>query len=218
MSNPEYYDPDFNPEMDEYLLRPDLHTRIYFANINYGFNYRKFSNMASLWQLERQKKSAGSFTAGLSFAYINYISDSSLIMPEWEVNFNEDALIKEFNLTVIGINGGYLHTFSMFKRRRLFISLALIPGLSYQAGKAFYESRDNPTRKNMIGLQNEARLVLGYNHKRWYTSLSTIGYLIVNSFAKENAIDQNYAFFRFMVGYKFKVPESKSPFLKKIGL
>jgi len=174
--------------------------------------------VASLWQLEKQKRSAGSFTTGLSFAYINYAADSSLIIPEWKENFNEDALIKEFNLTVIGINGGYLHTFSMFKRRRLFLSLALIPGLSYQTGKAFHESGDNPPRKNMIGLQNEARIVLGFSHKRWYTSLSTISYFIANSFAKENSINQNYAFFRFMIGYKIKMPETKSPFLKKIGL
>jgi len=218
MSNPEYYDPDFNPQTDEYILRPDLHNRIYFANLNYGFNYLKFSNMASLWQLEKQKKSAGSFTLGLSFAYNEYSSDSALIIPEWEDNFNNDALIAKFNLMLIGINGGYLHTFSLFKRRRLFISLALIPGLSFQTGKTFHENGTNLHRKNMIGLQNEARFVLGYNHERWYTSLSTIGYFIANNFAKDNSINQDYTFFRFMIGYKFKLPEIKSSFLKKLGL
>ncbi len=218
MSNPKYYNPDFDPEIDEYLLRPDLKTTIYFANLNYGFNYRKFSNIASLWQLEKQKKSAGSFTAGLSFAYINYAADSSLIMPEWEENFNENVLIKEFNLLVFGINGGYLHTFPMFKRRRLFISLALIPGLSYQTGQATHESNEQLPQKNMIGAQTEARIVLGYNHKRWYTSLSTIGYYLTNSFSEENPINQDYTFFRFMIGYKIKMPETKSALLKKIGL
>jgi len=218
MQNPDYFNPNFDPLVDEYPERSDLETTIYFANLNYGFNYRRFSNTASLWQLEKQKKSAGSFTAGLSFAYTRYGADSSLIIPEWRENFEEDAIIKSYNLTLFGVNGGYLHTFSMFRKKNLFISLALIPGLSYQVGKAVVGEEEIEVKRESIGTQTELRFVLGYNHKRWYTSFSGNFYLISNNFAEKNTIFQDYSFLRFMLGYKIKLRKTKSRFLKELRL
>ena len=216
--NPEYLNPGYDPMLDEYPKRKDLETTIYFANLNYGFNYRRYSNTASLWQLEKQKKSAGSFTAGLSFGYIRYGADSSLIKYEWRDNFEEGALIKSYDLTLFGINGGYLHTFSMFRKKNLFLSLALIPGLSYQTGKAVVGDEEKEVKKEGVGSQTELRFVLGFNHKKWYTSLSGNFYLISNNFAEKNTIFQNYSFVRFVVGYKIKMRETKSKLLKKLRL
>ena len=218
LQNPGYMNPNFDPAIDEIPQRNDLETTIYFANLNYGFNYKRFSNMAALWQLEKQKKSAGSFTAGISFATIRYSADSSLIRYEWRQNFEEDALIKKYNLKLFGINGGYLHTFSMFKKKNLFISLAAIPGLSYQVGEAVVGDEERKERKEGFGSQTELRVVLGFNHYRWYTSFSGNFYLISNNFAENNTIFQDYSFIRFMVGYKIKMRETKSEFLKKLRL
>ena len=218
MQNPEYFNPNFNEEIDPFPVRTDLKTKIYFANLNYGFNYKRYSNIASLWQLEKQKKSAGSFTAGLSFAFTEYSADSTLIEPEWRENFEDDALINHYNLTVLGINGGYLHTFSMFHKRKIFISFALIPGLSYQTGKATLDGQQDSKRKQMLGFQNEFRVVLGYNHNRWYSSFSANFHSISNKFSETNTLFQNYSFIRFMLGYKIKTHETKSKFLKKLKL
>jgi hypothetical protein len=218
MENPEYDNPEFNEEIDPYPLRPDLHSRIFFANLNYGFNSRKFSNTASLWQLERQKKGAGSFTIGLSAAFTKVEADSALILPKWEANFNPDALITNYHYTMIGINGGYLRTFPMFKKRRFFLSLAFVPGFSYQFGEARIENNPMPVKKNLFGGQAETRIVLGYIHEKWYTSLSANFYSFSNAFAQENSIVQGYNFLRIVYGRKIKVKETKSSFLKKIGL
>lgn len=174
--------------------------------------------MASLWQLEKQKKSAGSFTVGLSYANLKYEADSTLVLSKWRDNFEEDALIRKYTMNLIGLNAGYLHTFSIFKRKRLFVSAALIPGLSYQWAKAELENNLPDVDKEMIGFHTEARLVLGYNCKRWYTSLSGQLYVITNNISDNSTISQDYTFIRLMFGYKFKVRESNIAFLSKIGL
>lgn len=218
MANPYYNDEPFDPTVDNYPQRNDLSTSIYFANLNYGFNYKRYSNMASMWQLEKQKKSAGSFTAGLSYANIRYKADSTLVLKKWRDNFEDDALIKSYSLNLIGLNAGYLHTFAMFKRKRLFLSGALIPGLSYQWAKAKLENNLPEVNKEMIGFQTNIRIVLGYNCNRWYTSLSGNLYVITNNISENSSISQDYTFIRFMVGYKFKVKNSSVPFFSKIGL
>jgi len=218
MENPEYDNPEFNEEIDPFPLRPDLHTKILFANLNYGFNYKRFSNTASLWQLEKQKKRAGSFTVGLSAGYTEMQADSALVLSKWETNFNPNSLITNYQFTWIGLNGGYLYTFPMFKRKHYFISLAFIPGLSYQFGKANIENNPLPLKKNSLGVQTETRFVFGYNHEKWYASFSASLYAISNSFVQDNSIAHGYNFLRFVYGRKIKVRESKSDFHRKIGL
>ena len=218
MENPDYDNPDFDEEVDPFPLRPDLHTAIFFANLNYGFNYRRYSNTASLWQLEKQKKSAGSFTIGLSAGHTEMQADSALVLSKWELNFNHNALITNYQFNWIGLNGGYLHTFSMFKRKRFFVSLALIPGVSFQFGKAHIENSTELLKKIGIGAQTETRLVLGYNSQKWYTSLSVNSYAISNAFVQDNSIVHGYNFLRIVYGRKFRIRETKSEFLKKIGL
>lgn len=218
MANPYYNDETFDPSIDGFPQRNDLTTSIYFANLNYGFNYKRYSNMASLWQLEKQKKSAGSFTVGLSYANLKYQADSTLVLPKWRGNFEDDALIRNYSLNLIGLNAGYLHTFSIFKRKRLFVSAALIPGLSYQWAKAKLENDLPDIDKEMLGFHTEARLVLGYNCKRWYTSVSGQLYVITNNISENSTISQDYTFIRLMLGYKFKIKQNSIPFFSKIGL
>jgi hypothetical protein len=218
LENPGYDNPDFNEEVDPYPLRPDLRTKVFFTNLNYGFNYRKYSNTASLWQIEKQKKSAGSFTVGLSAGYTESMADSSVVLARWEPNFGQDALIQNYHLFFMGINGGYLHTFSLFRKKNFFFSLAIIPGLSYQYGKAFLENNPVQVQKNMIGSQIESRVVFGYNHDKWYSSVSVNAYSITNAFSQDNSIIQNYVSIRMVYGRKIKLRETKSDFLRKIGL
>jgi len=218
LSNPEYFYPEFNPAVDIYPHRDDITSSVYFANINYGFNHRRYSNMASLWQIEKQKKSAGSFTAGLSFAYSTYNSDSALVPKKYQDLFASKEFITGYYFTMLGVNGGYLHTFSFGKNHGLFVSLALIPGLSYQSGKAFSEEGQLSPREGHIGGHLEGRIVTGFNGERWYTTMSYVGYVISSNFEDRNPFDQGYGFFRFVVGFKLTMPEAKSSLLKKIGL
>lgn len=218
LENPKYFDNGFDPSTDIYPHRADIRSTVYYASLNYGFNYRKFSNMAALWQLERQKKSAGSFTAGLTYSFAFYEADSALVPKEYQGLFDKDDFITDFDFSMVGLNVGYLHTFSFTRSRKFFISLALIPGISYQEGTSFVKQTDKTKTDSEVGFHTEARFVAGYNGDRWYTSLSSIGYAVTSAFDNANPFSQGYTFGRFVVGYKIKMPETKSTFLKKIGL
>ena len=218
LENPQYFNPNFNPYIDDYPSRSDVTSTVYFANLNYGFNHRRFSNMAALWQLERQKKSAGSFTAGLTFSLSRYQADSALIPSKYRPMFSGKDFITNFGFMLVGVNGGYLHTFSFFKSRKFFLSLAFIPGLSYQTGVSFSDVTNETKKNSALGLQIEGRIVAGFNGDRWYTSLSSVGYAITTNFEDVNPFGQGYSFFRFVVGYKILMPDHKITFLKKIGL
>lgn len=218
LDNPTYFNPDFNPAVDSYPSRSDVSSTLYYANLNYGFNHRRFSNMAALWQLERQKKSAGSFTAGLTFSVAKYNADSALVPSAFQDYFEGRDFITDFRFGMVGVNGGYLHTFSLFKSRKFFISLALIPGISYQRGET-YSSQTGAREKNYaFGAHAEGRFVLGYNGSRWYSSISSVAYAVSSRFSETNPFSQGYSFFRLVVGYKFLMPEHNIKFLKKYGL
>jgi hypothetical protein len=217
LENPWYYEPDFDVLNGIYPHRNDVVTSTYFANINYGFNHQRFSNTASLWQIERQKKSAGSFTVGASYARIGFGADSALI-PSFLEDFPNDARITRLSFHLLGINGGYLHTFAIGKKRKWFVSLALIPGLNMQVGNVEVENGNGTVQKSSLGSLTEARIVLGYNGDKWYVTTSGITYNIVNRYAEETPMSNLYSTGRFVVGYRFKMRETKNDFLKKIGL
>ncbi len=217
LENPQYFNPDFNWALDVYPYRGDIQSTLYWASLNYGFNHRKFSNQAALWQLERQKKSAGSFTCGLTYSYASYRADSALVPKKYQRLFEQDEFFTNFNFGMLGLNVGYLHTFAIGKSRKFFISLALIPGVSYQRGKAQSSETGAAIYDGNIGFHGESRLVFGYNADTWYTSLSSSGYGIITSFDNTNPFTQGYGFLRIVFGVKFKLPETKSTLLKKIG-
>jgi hypothetical protein len=209
---------DFYPELQTIPYREDITTSIYYATINYGFNHYRFSNMASMWQLERQQKSAGSFTAGVTFAYTEMNADSSLVSYDFEQFVNDTiASIKRYRTRVYGINFGYLHTFALSKNKKWFVSLALIPGFSYQNITVNGEG-EGESNSHVPGFQGEARVSLGYNGDKWYYGIVYRAYNITNNIHRHYPTSQIYDYFRFYFGYRFTMPETKSKFFKKLGL
>ncbi|MFM2206514.1 MAG: hypothetical protein RL213_489 [Bacteroidota bacterium] len=218
LTNPEYFDPQFDPATGTYPLRGDVSNTVYYATLNYGFNHRRFSNIAALWQLERQKKSAGSFTAGISFSKALHLSDSALFPEQFENRFEAGEAITEFGFSMYGINFGYLHTFAFTKSRKWFLSLLFIPGISFQQGDAKFEDTDSRITKSAWGLHTESRVTTGYNGDRWYVSLTGVSYLITSEFEGTNPLSQGYSFGRFAVGRRFGMKPAKSGILRKLGL
>lgn len=217
LKNPEYFNPDFNPATDNYPFRNDVRSSVYYATVNYGFNHQRFSNIAAIWQLERQKKSAGTFTAGMAFSVGNFQSDSALFADRFENKFDETEAITDFDFRLLGVNAGYLHTFPFTKSRKFFVSLTIIPGFSFQTGTAHFEDRRDSIKKQAWGIHTEGRIVTGYNGDKWYASISAISYVVSSAFEGTNPFSQGYSFGRIAIGYKITMPETKSPFLKKFG-
>jgi hypothetical protein len=186
------------------IIRPDLSSFTYFASLNYVFNHRRYSQMAALWQLDRQKRSRGTLVAGLS-VFLNRLGADSLLLPsslEGEFVFPTD-----FTSSVsrnLGFNVGYLHTFVV--KKKFFLHLGLVPAAVWQKKSYYLEDREMLTRQS-VEMVNETRLVLGYNGIKNYTGISFTNYYFSENLFQDkfSYLDYSYSFVRIFYGFRLKV-------------
>ena len=115
IGNPAEVDSTWLPT-DPYPTRKDLGSFTYLASINRGFNYRRYSHNAFLWQLERQKRSQGSWVAGATFWYNRVYADSSLVPAFIAREFSESTAFNRVDRFIWAVNGGYSYTLSLWKK------------------------------------------------------------------------------------------------------
>lgn len=198
-----------------FYQRQDLQTQTYFAALTYGFNHRKFSNNAALYQLEQQTKSAGTFALGLAVAHNSHQADSNIIPRRSEKQF-EFNLLESSSLLSIGITGGYLHNFVWGDGKNWFCSLAILPGFLYQSGTVKLESENEKKFTSWSGEYAEGRLSFGFNGEKWLTGLSARAFSMVGS-DEINPLQITYSYAQFFIGYRFSIRETRNPLLKKLG-
>ncbi|MEX1190125.1 MAG: DUF4421 family protein [Bacteroidia bacterium] len=220
LTNPLSVDPDWNPQIDQYPQRSDVHTTTWFSNFYYCFKPERFSYRAAIWQLDRQEKSAGSFLAGASIRYYGLNSDSAYtLIPENAFSlFNADELIVAQRVSNLGFNIGYVHTFVYNKS--WFLTLYFVPGLSLQ--NSVYQAQNQqivrePTR--FVGM-SEFRIITGYNGDKWFAGLSSYSISFSGNDRQGIWIDNSYNWFRMFAGFRINGPSSnrKSKLLERIGL
>jgi hypothetical protein len=217
LNNTDAWLPSIANSPNPYYLRPDIETHTYFSSLNYTFNYKHFSNNAALWQLERQKKRAGSLVLGLSYIFNSFYADSSIV-PTTGIDTFPRNNNTYFSLNAIGVNTGFVGTLPFFKSKKWFLSGALIPGISYQFGHLTIEDLGAVKAKKLIGVQSEFRIAVGYNGDKYYAGLSYRAYGNVNAVNKQDPMNITNTFGRVYFGYRFDPPKIRNKFLKKIGL
>lgn len=171
------------------------------ANAFYLFNNKEFSYKAAYLRNVVQKKSAGSFSAGLFF-YQDLATSSNGFLPE-EVSDSvwSSFDLKQFNAISIGVSAGYQYTFVI--KSNFFISLQGTPGLGYRrlSGSTI---DSNLGIVNQLAGQVTARLALGYEFKHFY--LGATASTILRSFKyKDYEVDLGTEQFRIMIGKRFDV-------------
>ncbi len=200
-----------------YYVRPDISTSTYYSTLNYIFNHKKFSNAASLWQLERQLKPVGTFVLGASYIYNNFYADSSIVPTIPNVNYprNQNTY---FSLNAIGINFGWQGTLPLFRSKKWFIGTAIIPGFSYQFGKLTVADLGTINKDKLIGYQSEFRSSLGFNGDKWYICASYRAFGNVNAINHSEPLSITNSYTRLYVGYRFNDPQIKHPLVQKFRL
>jgi len=128
---------------------------------------------------ERQKKSAGSFTAGGGMLLFNLKSDTGLvpseIIPDSIPEFNFDKI----GLTTTYVLGGYAHTFIV---RNWYFSLALSLGGGFSNSRSQTTDDVKSKSKANFSLVTDFRGSVGYNSDLFYVGLSWFtGAFAVNS-------------------------------------
>lgn len=209
---------DINTSIVHNTFRNDISTKIYHASLQYGFNNKEYSNMAALWQLEQQRKSAGSFSAGLTYTRTSLENNKSIIPDDKIIIFKDIAQYKTLKSNHYGANVGYMHTFVPFKHNRIFLSLGIVPGILFQKSKVQNFKNSQVANSNKIAYDLETFAALGYNNSNWFVSLRYIGHRFHYIISDENKLTNNYYFVRLAFGFKLKTKLSKYKFLKYIGL
>ncbi len=171
------------------------------ANAFYMFNSKQFSYKAAYIRNVVQKKSAGSFSAGI-FYYQDIVKSNNGFVPQEVGDSTWSSFdLKSFNAMSIGVLAGYQYTFVI--KGNLFISLQGTPGLGYRrlSGTTLDDQVGNVDE---LAWQVLARIAIGYEFKHFYVGAT--GSTILRSFKYENyTVDLGTEQFRVMIGKRFDV-------------
>lgn len=199
VANPTLINPGW-VQGDPYPIRDDIKSFAMGFSGNYVFNNRKFSYRSAFTFNERQKKNAGSFTAGGGMLLFNLKSDTGLVpgelFPDSIVPINFDKV----SLTSTYILGGYAYTF-VIRNWYFTLSLGLGGGLSTSRSRTTNDikAKSNPS----FSIISDFRGAVGYNSDLIYVGLSwNTGAFAVNS-SKDLLITYGLSKINFYVGYRF---------------
>ena len=219
LSNPLAAYPNWNGLIDPYPQRSDMASVTLFSNVSYCFSPERFSYRASLWQLDRQEKSAGSFITGLSTRIGVLLSDTNqtLIPGPLYDQFPSQTRLIEQRISNLSFNFGYIHTFVY--KRDWFLTIYLLPGLSFQNGIFRTEDLNYRSYRSEITGSSEFRFVLGHNGDTWFYGLSSHSFAYSGNQRMQLRVNNSYSAFRLFCGYRLKAPaRTKAKLLRKIGL
>jgi hypothetical protein len=151
---------------DRYYIRPDLRINIVGGSYQYIFNHRRFSLRAPFLQTEWQKRSAGSFIAGVE-SYIGRVRSDSTITPT-AINKSAASLNEnKNNFFEFGVNAGYAYTLVI--QKNFFLTGSASFSLDY--GTNTLSKQDGEARNWGFSTNALTRIIGGYNSERWALSM-----------------------------------------------
>jgi hypothetical protein len=207
ISNPEDFVPNWDVNTQGYPKRPDIVNTLLFGSMNYFFNHYRYSTMASLWQIDRQKKSAGSVVAGITASVSTLKGDSALTPPLPSVGNTDPArLVSETNY-LTGLNVGYCYNF--IYRKKLFLNFNVVPGVNIQFGEYKTNKTNTKTYNSNLGVHGDIRITGGYNGELYYCGAHYSNYIMHNNISDFLDINQFNSYLRFFIGRRFDLRRKK---------
>ena len=192
------------PEIGYYYTRPDITSYAVNAEVNYNFNYSRFSFRAPFLQDEWQKKSAGSFFAGGGVYWNGSAADSSFVPSGISVpNFFNGVDFKRWEVIALAATGGYAHTFVIDKR--FFIMLSGIGGLGI-ARSTLNDMADQSMHTYSPFFKLTERVGIGYQYGRVYVGATCVNMdMLFNSPVDDTRIHYRSGNIRANIAYRFSL-------------
>jgi len=201
INNPQVVDSNWFAANEAYPRRGDLQTKTLYTFFNYYFNSRRFSNPATLFRRERQKKSAGSFLVGVSYAFSHIGADSSLVPEVIRPSFPEDAEFIRYRSSNFSLNAGYTHTFVY--KKYLFANFAFRPGMAISSTNNITTNGETVSMPERLSWLGDSRVIVGYNDNRYYGGVSYSLVFMSDNLQVNSNLRSYYTYVRFMVGRRF---------------
>ncbi len=180
-------------------LRKDIYAQMAYIGVMYAFNKKTYSHLASLFQVDRQRKSAGTWAAGFSYAK-NYIqADSALIQYDYK-NKNDNLDIKRVGSGFISLQGGYAHTFVI--KKKWFFHISLFPAFSVQNNHIRFMNNRLERFTFVYGFNTELQSSFGFNSDKFFVGIKFKNMLFVDNLNNEGFYSYNLSQFRFFLGFR----------------
>lgn len=203
---------------DTIVVRPDINVTSFGINTYYVFNSRKYSLRGAFSFTDVQKKSAGSFMAGVYHSHVVFSSnDSSFIRSPFMNNFSPILRqINQISQISAGLSGGYGYTFVIYKK----FSYSIAVNLGLGAQKTYYRTIDGHDESFKLNLATNmnAKNALRYDNMRFFVGvLATYD----NNFAFNEVMFNNTKYIARVVGfvgYRFNIKKNGRKVLKAFGL
>lgn len=195
-----------------YPYSEDLRSQTLNLSLYYTFNHQRFSNTAAIRQIDRQIKSAGSSVLGMVANFEGIYSPTPIILQDSLLD--KFLNIKRAEYFKIGLNGGYMYTFSFWKQ--FYLHAAIVPGLLYGYGDVILHNIDASNISHSLGASLYSRFTIGYNGKRFYGGIYAVGDFYANDILANQTALTTYTYLKFFVGYRF--PLKKQKWMKRFYL
>ncbi|HEY9115046.1 MAG TPA: DUF4421 domain-containing protein [Bacteroidales bacterium] len=174
------------PQNDTFQKRRDISTFTIGYNVQYVFNWKRFSYKAIYNQNEWQKKSAGSLVIGTNaFFYVN-VADSSFFPQNLEnpdlfygLDYNRQDVLN------VGLSAGYYYTLVIAKHFFISAGAAGGPGLGYVW---INDGVKESVRFSSVAFNFNAmgRASIGYNSERVFVGASILQQFFFNQQPTQN--------------------------------
>jgi hypothetical protein len=202
ISNPQTVLPNWDVNTQGYPKRADIKSTLLFGSLNYFFNHTRYSTMASLWQIDRQKKSAGSAVLGITLSQSSLDGDSALTPQKSSVLAYDAAdQIQRGSNYLAGVNVGY--AYNLIFKKKIFFNAFFIPGFNLQYGQ--YETVQGQLKSysSTIGVHGDLRLIGGFNGRRYYYGVHYSNYFFQNNLETNLDINSFNSYLRLFWGCRF---------------
>lgn len=172
--------------MDSYYVRSDVQNRMLGITASYVFNGKKFSIRPPFKFDTWQKKSAGSFLAGIEYLMGSMKGDSSIIPSAFSNEFSQKQ-IDEMKYIVFGPNVGYGYML-VIKKYFYFSALASLNGDIGFTQEKNSTINDTYNKHWSFSPNFSVRGGIGYNAPKWQLAVSYFTKHIYMNGQKEGAL------------------------------
>ncbi len=202
---------------DTFIVRPDIKVFAFGINTMYVFKSHKYSLRGAFSFTDVQRKSAGSFMAGVYHSYVEFrTEDSGFVNKPFQDNFSDIVnSINKIRVTTLGLSGGYGYTF-VYKK----IIYSNCINIGYGGQRTTYHSIDETDHKQSLygSVHLNAKSALRYDNLRFFTGILAT-YDNNYAYSRHDFKTENYiAKVMVFVGYRFNIKQNGRKVLKAMRL
>ena len=199
------------------FIRPDISVFSFGVNTLFVFNFKRFSLRGAFTFTDIQRKSAGTFMAGLYHSYQLFTSsDSTLVSTKLRTDFSPQVYdITHISLITVGLSAGYGYTFVY---KKIIVSSAINAGFGEQ--KTNYTTSDGHDHTLHINpsVHFNARGAARYDNLRFFIGIMST-YDTNYSLNPQVFNTGNYiAKLLLFSGYRFHIKRDGRKILRAMGL